>query len=239
MKVKDTYDHLQAGGKAPYLDLGKELVDSIDLYGLGVMPKSDLEALIFHCICNAIEDDYAENIQKLDYDLMQMLRISPAKLRSLRVTRSAKFLNDLDWHNAKNQKRIVNALSHVPMGNEDIVNGKVSIVISDPHIQNLIERMVEENKGVLDRAISSRVLVLNAKQFLGIVAAIYGDGAEGGYEETIKAIKAETRDTVGELTKDNIIDEFHNAFKEKAFGKLIELGGKVAMNAVSHRLGLS
>lgn len=239
MKVKDAYSKLESKGMTPYYDLGKELVESIDLYGLGVMPKSDLEALIFHCICNAIEDDYVENIHKLDYDLMQMLRVSPTKLRSLRVTRSAKFLNSLDWHDAKNQHRIVNALRCAPIGNEDIVNGKISVVISDPHTQNLIERMVEENKGVLDKTFSSRVLILNAKQFLEVVAAIYGNGAEDGYEETIKAIMEETRGTLNELTKDNILDEFKNAFKERAFGELIKIGGKVAMNAVSHRLGLS
>ena len=238
MKLKDTYVKLQGSKKTPYSDLGKELIESIDLYGLGTMPKSDLEALVFHSICNAIEDDYADKIQQLDYDLMEMLRISPAKLRSLRVTRSAKFLNNLDWHDPKNQKRIINALMHAPVGNDDIVNGKISVVISDPHTQNLIERMVEDNKGVLDKTFSSRVLVLNAKQFLGVVAAIYGNGAEGGYEETIKAIKKESRDLNNELTKDDIIDDFKSAFQEKAFGKLFELGMNVAKKAVSHRLGL-
>ena len=89
MKIEITYDLLEKEGKNPYYELGKKLVENIDLYGLGVQPKSDLEALIFHCICNAIEEHYSDNIQELDYVLMQMLRISPAKLRSLRVIRSA------------------------------------------------------------------------------------------------------------------------------------------------------
>lgn len=101
MTLKEKYQGLLAAGLDPYADMGKELIDNINLYGLGVQPKSDLEALLFHCICNAIEGEYADNIQELDYVLMQMLRISPAKLRSLRIIRSAKFLNNLDWKDRK------------------------------------------------------------------------------------------------------------------------------------------
>lgn len=107
MTLKEKYDLIKANGMTPYADLGNAVIDSITLYGLGVLPKSDIEALLFHCICEAIEGQYVDNIQDLDYVLMQMLRISPAKLRSLRITRSAKFLNNLDWHDPHNQMRIV------------------------------------------------------------------------------------------------------------------------------------
>lgn len=236
MGLKEKYDSIQADGKTPYADMGKTLIDNINLYGLGGQPKSDLEALLFHCICNAIEDQYSDNIQELDYALMQMLRISPAKLRSLRVTRSAKFLNNLDWHDSHNQLRIVNALRNAPIGDGNISEGKIKVVISDPHTQNLIERMVEEKKGVLDKTFSARVLVLNASQFLEIVADIYGGGSEDGYEMTIQAIKNEAHEIHDELTKDNILEKFQNAFQEHAFGKIIELGGQVAKQAVMRKL---
>lgn len=238
MSLKEKYEALVASGFNPYADIGKELIDNINLYGLGVQPKSDIEALLFHCICNAIEDEYADNIQELDYALMQMLRISPAKLRSLRITRSAKFLNNLDWHDPKNQRRIVDALRNAPLGDGNIREGKIKVVISDPHIQNLIERMVEEKKGVLDKTFSSRVLVLNAVQFLEIVADIYGDGADDGYKRTIDAIKEEAHEIQDELTKENILEKFQEAFQEHAFSKIIELGGTVAKKAVLHKLGL-
>lgn len=40
------------------------------------------------------------------------------------------------------------------------------------------------------------------------------------------------------LTKDNILDKFQDAFHERAFGKIIELGCLVAKNVVQHKLGL-
>jgi hypothetical protein len=238
MGLKEKYDSIQADGKTPYADMGKTLIDNINLYGLGVQPKSDLEALLFHCICNAIEDQYSDNIQELDYALMQMLRISPAKLRSLRVTRSAKFLNNLDWHDPHNQLRIVNALRNAPIGDGNISEGKIKVVISDPHTQNLIERMVEEKKGVLDKTFSARVLVLNASQFLEIVADIFGDGAEDGYEMTIRAIKNEAHEIHDALTKENILEKFQDTFHEQAFVEIVKLGGRVARQAVMRKLGL-
>lgn len=238
MTLKEKYDLIQANGMTPYADMGNAVIDNINLYGLGVLPKSDLEALLFHCICEAIEGQYADNIQDLDYVLMQMLRISPAKLRSLRITRSSKYLNNLDWHDPHNQMRIVVALKNAPIGNGDIRDGKIKVVISDPHTQNLIERMVEEKKGVLDKTFSSRVLVLNAEQFLDVVADLYGDGAQDGYENTIQAIKEEAHEIHDELTKDNIFEKFQDAFHEHAFGKIIELGCLVAKNIVQHKLGL-
>lgn len=238
MGLKEKYDSIQDGGQTPYADMGKTLIENISLYGLGVQPKSDIEALLFHCICNAIEDQYADNIQELDYALMQMLRISPAKLRSLRVTRSAKFLNNLDWHDPHNQLRIVNALRNAPIGDGNISEGKIKVVVSDPHTQNLIERMVEEKKGVLDKTFSARVLVLNAKQFLDILADIFDAGGQDGYEGVIQAIKDEAHEIHDELTKDNILEKFQDAFQDHAFGKIIELGGQVAKQAVLRKLGL-
>ena len=238
MDLKGKYDSIQTAEMNPYAEMGRALIENLNLYGLGVQPKSDIEALLFHCICNAIENQYADNIQELDYDLMQMLRISPAKLRSLRITRSAMFLNNLDWHNPHNQLRIVYALKNAPIGNGNINEGKIKIVISDPHTQNLIERMVEEKKGVLDKTFSARVLVINAMQFLEIVADIYGDGAQDGYDMTIRAIKEEAHEIHDDLTKENILEKFKDAFQEQAFDKMIGIGWMVAKKAVLHKLGV-
>ncbi len=238
MNLKEKYDSIRTDKKNPYTDMGKALIENINLYGLGVQPKSDLEALLFHCICEAIEYQYEDNTQELDYDLMQMLRISPSKLRSLRVNRSAKFLNNLDWRESHNQWRIVNALRRAPVGNGNIGEGKIKIVISDPHTQNLIERMVEEKKGVLDKTFNSRVLVLNYEQFLEIVADIYGDSDKNGYEKTINAIKEEAHLLHVELTKENMVEKFKEVFQEKAYDKIFELGWTVAKKAVRRKLGM-
>ena len=237
--IEKTYQNLNKEDINHFELMGNEIIKSIKTYGLGVLPKSDIEGLIFHCICNALEDEFDNDIQKLDYALMQMLRISPSKLRSLRVIRSAKYLGNLDYNAPSNQLRLVRALKHVSIGGDDIYTSKIRVSISDPHTQQLIERMIEDNKGIIDRSFNPKLLVLSAKEFLGIIVQIYGNGNEDGYNNTLKAIKAEAKELHNDLTKDNIIDEFKEAFKEQALGKMAEIGLKIATNAVKKKLGLN
>ena len=236
--IEKTYENLKKAGHNYFELMGNEIIKSIKTYGLGVLPKSDLEGLIFHCICTAIEEEFEDDIQKLDYVLMQMLRISPSKLRSLRVTRSAKYFRNLDYNDPNNQLRLVRALKNVSLGGDDIITSKIRISISDPHTQQLIERMIEDNNGILDRSFNPKLLVLNAKEFLGIIVQIYGEGNDDGYNRTLVEIKAEMKELHNDLTKDNILEEFKGAFKEQALGKMADVCIKVVTKAVKKRIGI-
>lgn len=240
MNIKEKYDSFinEENKSNPYDDMGKEIINNINQYGLGTISKSDLEGLIFHAICNAIEKNEMINTHNQDYEIMQMLRISPSKLRSLRVTRSAKYLSDLDYNSNSNKFRILNALKRASVGNCDIENGKISISISDPHTQNLIEHMIEDNQGIVEHSINPKLLSLNSKEFLKIVAQIYGDNGEDGYEKIIEGIKNEVKDIHEELTKDNIFDEFKKAFKDQAFDELAKISLKLIEKAIKHKMGI-
>lgn len=236
--IKEAYNEQIRDGVNPYTELGKAIIANIKDYGMGVLPKADMEGLVFHCICNAIEHEYDNDVRQMDYDLMHMLRITPTKLRSLRVTRSAKYLNDLSLESPKNQLRIITALRNAPLGNEDILNGKIKISVADPHVQNLIERMVEENKGIMDMTFNSKLLTIRAKDFLDIVAMVFDDGGDNGYELAIIAMKEEAHEIHDELTKENIFEKFKDAFQEHAYSKLIEIGCNVAWTAAKRKIGL-
>lgn len=233
--IEKTYQNLNGDGINYYELMGFEIIKNIRTFGLGVLPKSDLEGLIFHCICNAIETEFDSDIQKMDYALMQMLRISPSKLRSLRVTRSAKYLANLDYNEPYNKLRLISALKHVSIGGDDIYTGKIKISISDPHTQHLVERMIEDNKGIIDRSFNSKLLVLNAREFLGMIAQIYGEGNDDGYEKILREIRKEVKELHHELTKENILEEFKEAFKDKALDKMAEICLRIVTNAVKKR----
>ena len=98
--------------------------------------------------------------------------------------------------------------------------------------------MIEDNNGILDRSFNPKLLVLNAKEFLGIIVQIYGDGNDDGYNKTLAEIKAEMKELHNDLTKDNILDEFKGAFKEKALGKMTDVCIKIVTKAVKKRIGI-
>lgn len=231
--IEDLFNSKTTDDYNPYTLMGKAIVESVKKYGLGMLPKSDIEGIIFHNICNVIEDDYMENIQELDYTLMEILRISPSKLRSLRINRSAKCLNNLDFNDYNNRLRMIRAFKHASAGSDDIHVAKIKISISDPHTQNLVERMIEHNKGVIDRVLNPKLLVISAKEFLALIALIYGDGAQDGYQDMINAFKKEAKKLNKELNKDDLLRDIQDAFKDRAVEKLIEIGCKIVLNKIS------
>jgi effector-binding domain-containing protein len=83
--------------------------------------------------------------------------------------------------------------------------------------------MLEDNKAILDRSVNPKLLVLNAKEFLDIIVQIYGEGSSDGYEKTLQAIKKEAKVLHKELTKDNILTEFKDAFQDHAFEELAKI----------------
>ena len=189
-----------------YDSLGKEIVKNLSQYGLGVMPKADIEGLFFHCVCNVIENNY-EDVKDLDYVLMKILRISPSKLRSLRVTRSAKFINDLDYNSNANKERLFSILGMASVEADDMEKGKIKISISDPHNQALIERIIEDNNSVVDKSINPKLLVLTAKQFMSLANIVYGEGGDEGYRRVIGELKKDAKLTKEKITKENLFDK--------------------------------
>lgn len=149
------------------------------------------------------------------------------------MVRSAKYLVDLNYDARDNKLRLIRALKHASLGGDDIITSKIKISISDPHTQQLFERMIEDNKGIVDRTFNPKLLVLNAKEFLDIVVRIYGKGSADGYQRTLNDIKAETKELNNELTEKNIFDEFKAAFKttslEKFVGACLNVLSKVVM----------
>ena len=110
------------------------------------------------------------------------------------------------------------------------LNRGIAWQLEKAHYETCVAYSVEEAKRILcEESVHLVLLDVNLPD---------GDGAEGSYEETILAIKREAREIHGELTKENIIEKFRDAFQEKAFGRIIELGCKVARTAVLHRLGV-
>lgn len=159
-------------------------------------------------------------VKDLDYVLMKLLKISPSKLRSLRVTRSAKSLNDLDYKlNTTNKNRLRLILSNTSVESDDMEKGRIKISISDPHNQVLIERIIEDNKSVVDKSINPKLLVLTAKQFMSLVNIVY-DKDNKGYDIVIKKLKKDARLSNEEINKENLFDKLKN-FGLQEFVKIV------------------
>jgi hypothetical protein len=214
-------------------NFGTALIESFDKFGFGVYSKADFEAFIFDQLSLNMKSDAVLS----NYDWMRLLKITPSKLRSLQMTRSAKFL-DLDLNNEKNWKWIFKALESKKLETEDKENGKVKFYIDDLHVHRLIERFVVESGSSIDYALNRNQLVLKYTEFLNLLNAIL---EKAGKEPLIEAIN-EDRSALkveNEFDKlDSVFKELKEKFKDEAYSEISKQAISTIVKIAKKKLGI-
>jgi hypothetical protein len=198
-------------------NFGEALIKSFEELGLGVLSKSDFEAFMFHQLMMNIDKSKVKN----SYDLMRVLKITPAKLRSLEMTRSAKFLN-LDLSNEDNWKLIFEALDGKKLETEDKENGKVRIYIDELHVHRLIERFVVESGSSIDYTLNKNQLVIKYSEFLNLLDSILKQAAKPPLIEAINKDKSELKVKKEFEKLDSIFKDLKETFKDKSYDKIAD-----------------
>ena len=214
-------------------NFGEALLKSFEELGLGVLSKSDFEAFMFHQILMIIDKSKIKN----SYDLMRVLKISPAKLRSLEMTRSAKFL-DLDLSNEDNWRLIFNALEGKKLETEDKENGKVRIYIDELHVHRLIERFVVEGGSSIDYTLNKNQLVIKYSEFLKLLENILKKANCMPLIEAINNDRSELK-VIKEFDKlESIFKDLKESFKDKTYDKIAETALTAIIKIARKQIGI-
>ncbi len=217
------------GGK----NFGEALIKSFEELGLGVLSKSDFEAFMFHHLMMNIDKSKVKN----SYDLMRVLKITPAKLRSLEMTRSAKFLN-LDLSNEDNWKLIFEALDGKKLETEDKENGKVRIYIDELHVHRLIERFVVESGSSIDYTLNKNQLVIKYTEFLNLLDSILKQANKQPLIEAINKDKSELKVKKEFEKLDSIFKDLKESFKDKTYDKIAETALSTIIKIARKQIGI-
>lgn len=217
------------GGKK----FGEALIKSFEELGLGVLSKSDFEAFMFHHLMMNIDKSKVKN----SYDLMRVLKITPTKLRSLEMTRSAKFLN-LDLSNEDNWKLIFEALEGKKLETEDKENGKVRIYIDELHVHRLIERFVVESGSSIDYTLNKNQLVIKYSEFLNLLDSILKQAKKQPLIEAINKDKSELKVKKEFEKLDSIFKDLKESFKDKTYDKIAESALSAIIKIARKQIGI-
>lgn len=214
-------------------EFGKALIKSFDELGLGVLSKSDFEAYMFHHILLNIDKEKIKN----SYDLMRLLKITPAKLRSLEMTRSAKFLN-LDLSNKENWKMIFDSIDGKKLETENKENGKVRIYIDDLHVHRLIERFVVENGSSIDYTLNKNQLVIKYSEFLNLLDSILKKAGKKPLIEAINKDKSQLKVKKEFEKLDSVFKDIKDAFKDKTYEVIAESALEAIIKIARKQIGI-
>lgn len=212
---------------------GEELIKSFENLGLGVLSKSDFEAFMFHHLMMNIDKSKIKN----NYDLMRVLKITPTKLRSLEMTRSAKFLN-LDLSNKENWILIFDAIDGKKLETEDKENGKVRIYIDDLHVHRLIERFVVESGSSIDYTLNKNQLVIKYLEFLNLLDNILKQAGKRPLIEAINEDKSQLQVKKEFEKLDSIFKDLKESFKNKTYDKIAETALSTIIKIARKQIGI-
>lgn len=212
---------------------GEALIKSFEELGLGVLSKSDFEAFMFHHLMMNIDKLKVKN----SYDLMRVLKITPAKLRSLETIRSAKFLN-LDLSNEDNWKLIFEALDGKKLETENKENGKVRIYIDELHVHRLIERFVVESGSSIDYTLNKNQLVIKYSEFLNLLDSLLKQAKKQPLIEAINKDKSELKVKKEFEKLDSIFKDLKESFKDKTYDKIAETALTAIIKIARKQIGI-
>lgn len=212
---------------------GEALIKSFEELGLGVLSKSDFEAFMFHHLMMNIDKLKVKN----SYDLMRVLKITPAKLRSLETIRSAKFLN-LDLSNEDNWKLIFEALDGKKLETENKENGKVRIYIDELHVHRLIERFVVESGSSIDYTLNKNQLVIKYSEFLNLLDSIFKQAKKQPLIEAINNDKSQLKVEKEFEKLDSIFEDLKVSFKDETYDKIAETALSAIIKIARKQIGI-
>jgi len=216
-----------------YEEFGEAIIKNIEEFGFGALSKSDFEAYIFHHLIFAVDSSKVKD----SYDWMRLLKITPAKYRSLQMTRSAKYLN-LDLKNDENWKLILNSIDGKKLETEDKENGKVRIYIDDVHVHRLIERYVVEAGSSIDYTLNKNQLVLKYNELLQLLDTIYQKAKSTPLINAINEDRSELK-VKKEFDKlESVFKDLKDAMKDEAYSKIAEFAFATIIKIVKKKLGL-
>jgi hypothetical protein len=188
---------------------------------------------MFHHILLNIDKTKIKN----NYDLMRVLKITPAKLRSLEMTRSAKFL-DLNLSNQDNWKLIFNALEGKKLETENKENGKVRIYIDELHVHRLIERFVVESGSSIDYSLNKNQLVIKYNEFLNLLDNILKQANKKPLLEVINKDKSELNVKKEFEKLDSVFKDLKDSFKDKAYDQIAETALATIIKITRKQIGI-
>lgn len=168
---------------------------------------------------------------------MRVLKITPTKLRSLEMTRSAKFLN-LDLSNEDNWKLIFEALEGKKLETEDKENGKVRIYIDELHVHRLIERFVVEIGSSIDYTLNKNQLVIKYTEFLNLLDSILKQAKKKPLIEAINKDKSELKVKKEFEKLDSIFKDLKESFKDKTYDKIAETALSAIIKIARKQIGI-
>lgn len=216
----------------------KELLNKLEEFGFASFNKADFEAFLYFLIEKYKNEIYSKN----NLEWIDILKITPSKLRSLQLNASIKFKN-IDDESTWNDFYRDFLKSDIEI--EDLKKGTVRFYLENVHLQRLIEKFVIDNRSSLDYSLNRSQVILKYEIYLKLLITIKEKfnikdeeiGKEITKDKSFKKIESEFK------SAKTFVSDLKDKFKDKAIDEIakegIELLSSTVISFIKKKLGIN
>lgn len=189
-------------------DFANEFLNKIDKIGFGSIQKSDLEAIIYASLKNAIHKN-VDNIQSSlsSFEWQELLKVTPSKLRSIQTIDAIKF-NDIDSKPDREWVEFSEIFSKLKIEFEDTNKGTVRFYLDDVKWQRFIEKFIVSEGSSLDYTLNKNQVVLKYEYLGKIISNIVEHNHKiNDFKKELKKYDNELSEDANNLHLKNIIHD--------------------------------
>lgn len=161
-----------------------KIADMFYRKNFGSASKTDIETLMFSIYMNAMIDENCTNGVLdypvcSDYKLGKELGITPQKISGLKVRAELKYpREDFNW------KSSLRNIITTP-GNVHSSGGMIQITIPDPNLFLAVREYIEDNRGIVDIRLNSKLLCVSQAD---LITLVYSFADENEKKEIIRLV---------------------------------------------------
>lgn len=148
-----------------------EFLENYLKFGLGSMPKSDVDALVMHLLDRHGRDESVPLAIYSNQAVSERLKTPVNKIKKLRYDAALKFGGSIE-HQAKG--RLLAALSRASIEPDD---GKICLIIEDSLAKNWLQGQLKINQQIFDHSFNTEIVKVSASGLFQVLETVF-DKAE-------------------------------------------------------------
>ncbi|MCA3175829.1 MAG: hypothetical protein ING36_09870 [Burkholderiales bacterium] len=202
-------------------DFEKVFLENYLKFGLGSMPKSDIDALVMHLL-----DAYGPNgsgplATHSNQTVSEQLKTPVSKVKKLRYDAALKFGGSIE-DQAKG--RLLAALSKASLEPD---GEKICIIIEDSLAKNWLQGQLKKHQHIFDNSFNSEIVKVSSAGLFQVLETVFDKGELRKFEEGYASAKKKK-------TAEGRVDAFKSVARKFAEGAAKAAGGGVVTVLKAH-----
>jgi len=207
-------------------DFENEFLENYLKFGLGALPKSDIDALVMHLLDRYGYAEYGPLATRRNQEASEILKTPVSKIKKLRYEAALKFGESIE-EQAKG--RLLAALSQATLELDDNKE-KVNLIIEDSLAKNWLQGQLKSHQLIFDHSFNTEIVKVPADGLFAVLDTIFSKKELGKFRtEYSSAKKLKTAEQRRKAFKQAASSFAQGAAKQAGAGVVAALKAQLGM----------